>query len=508
MRRLISFIEPVLIMAISAALIVSLYNFYLLVNQQTETGIKEHLTDLTLKNSNFVRQKINSDLNTIYMLSNYISTFDNMIGDEVKQEINRVFIDMPFSVLIVRTNNGTYICSNNANINLDDPSYFLNPVNQDKTVSAIYKDALYGRDMLALTSPIYQKGQIVGSVSGLYYTDYIKNVLDDVLNANSFLQIIEKNGNFILFSDSENYLGQSNIYSLLGESKMKKGYSIDSVIFDIQKTKAGFAHFEYENHDIFLSYAPIGINDWYLLSITQKESLIDPNDIQSSTIILASRIMVIFALLLAYIIWRQLKYRRVMEENNANLKIINKRLKIEARIDLMTGLYNKVSSETMIAEFLEGEGKGGKHAFFILDVDNFKSINDEIGHLSGDRVLIEAANGIEHQFRTTDIKGRIGGDEFTILLKDIQSESDILKKAEGICSIFKDIKIIDGYEMRISGSVGISIYPDHGTTYQELFKKADIAMYEAKDRGKSCYSIYSKEMEFDTFKTIQKETTI
>lgn len=498
-KKMMNLIEPVLIMIVAVALITFLYDFYILVNENTETGNARHLEELTIKNADSVRQKISSDLNTIYSISKYIASFDDIQGEEAKDAINHISKNLPFSILLVSTVEGSYFCSNDADINLKEPAYFLRSSNGDKKVSGIYRNALFGKDMIALTSPIYHDQTIIGNISGLYYTDSIKNVFYETTNGNSFFQIIERNGNSILLSDASTYLGEPNIYTLLGQAKMKGQNSFDQVVKDIYGGKMGTTHFEYQEKDLYLSYAPIGVNDWYLLSFTQADGLISSNDIKGSTLQLMERIILLFFILIIYIIWRQFKYKKVLIQNNENLERLNKQLKYDAENDLLTGLHNRVTSENLIAEYIETEGKTTRHALFVIDVDNFKSINDEMGHLNGDKVLEEAAAGFGNHFRANDIKGRIGGDEFIILLKEIQSTEDIIKKAENIRNIFKEINIVvDDVSMPVSASIGIAIYPDHGIDYRELFKKADIAMYHSKELGKDSYYIYSNDIEFNS----------
>ena len=494
-KKLKFIIEPILIIVITVALITLLYNFYVLLNENTETGNERQLTEGTLNNASFIRQNINSDLNTVLTMSKYVTTFDDINGEEAKEAIDKISKELPFSLVLITSLKGTYICSNDAVIDLSDPEYFAGATGDDREVTGIYKHALFGRDMVALTSPIYQNGRLVGNVSGLYYSDYIQNSLVN-LGKDSFFQIIDKNGDYILFNDSPEYMEYKNIFTMLEKAKIADHKDFIDVMSDISKGKTGFIRFRLNNEDVYLSYAPVGVNDWYLLSFSKDEGLImRPSDIKDSTMILAVKIIVLFLILVAYIIWRQFKYKTVLEQHNANLEILNKKLKFEAENDLMTGLFNRVTSENMITDFLESDGKKGRHALFVLDIDNFKRINDEIGHLSGDKVLVEASAGICQHFRTSDIKGRFGGDEFIILLKDIDSEEDLIKKANEILTVFHDIKLKENDQINILGSIGIAVYPDHGTNYHELFKKADIAMYHSKEAGKNGYSIYDKDLE-------------
>lgn len=169
---------------------------------------------------------------------------------------------------------------------------------------------------------------------------------------------------------------------------------------------------------------------------------------------------------------------------------------MKAENDLLTGLYNKITSELVISDYLLNEGKEGRHALLIIDLDDFKNINDDLGHLFGDIALTETANEINHCLRTTDIKGRIGGDEFIVLLKNIKSNEDVELNAARLSSRLKEIKVTNaGIEWRLSGSIGIAIYPDHAIHFKDLFLKADKAMYSSKELDKGSYCIYNSNLD-------------
>ncbi len=167
-----------------------------------------------------------------------------------------------------------------------------------------------------------------------------------------------------------------------------------------------------------------------------------------------------------------------------------KMLEILSQTDLLTNCFNKVTTENLIRQTLKTKDNA-HHAMFIFDIDNFKTINDTLGHDIGDRVLIEIAQNLQSHFRDHDIIGRIGGDEFVVFLKNTQSRELVEKKAEMIIEAFKKANFGDEIQLQISGSIGISLYPTDGSTYEELYKAADKALYQSKLRGKNCYTFFS-----------------
>ena len=170
-------------------------------------------------------------------------------------------------------------------------------------------------------------------------------------------------------------------------------------------------------------------------------------------------------------------------------------LRQRAEHDLLTGLYNRVTTTNLINTALRTSGTDDRHALFVVDIDNFKLVNDRLGHLCGDRLIVETAQLIRKNFREEDVIGRVGGDEFVIFLKNFPSLELILNRAEGIGGSLREIRDDTLERIGISGSIGIAFYPHDGKTYEELFRKADCAMYAAKNSGKDTYRVYTRMIE-------------
>lgn len=172
-------------------------------------------------------------------------------------------------------------------------------------------------------------------------------------------------------------------------------------------------------------------------------------------------------------------------------------LMYKAEHDALTTLYNKATTEMKIKEFLSsGEAEAKQHAFLIFDIDFFKPINDNFGHAFGDALLSQVGKKVKKLFREGDIIGRIGGDEFVVFMKNIKNPSIALEKAAEICTTIRESYRQKGKVYNISSSIGISYYNQHGTTYQELYEKADAALYNSKEKGKNRYSLHSENMDY------------
>ena len=157
--------------------------------------------------------------------------------------------------------------------------------------------------------------------------------------------------------------------------------------------------------------------------------------------------------------------------------------------DFLTGLFNRETFEEWVNAYLR-QPSPQMHAFFMLDLDHFKEINDTMGHTKGDDVLRDVAKTLRHQFRKDDIIARLGGDEFVILLKNLDSDAVIERLAASLNRALCKTYTQDGISLSISASIGIARAPIDGTTFAELYPKADSALYEVKRGGKGSFHIY------------------
>ena len=161
-----------------------------------------------------------------------------------------------------------------------------------------------------------------------------------------------------------------------------------------------------------------------------------------------------------------------------------------AERDSMTGLLNHDATLAHIRLFLQGEGRKGNHALLAIDLDNFKDVNDRLGHQEGDVVLMRVAAELRRLFRDTDIVGRVGGDEFLVLVKDLGAQRMIRRKALELLETLQIIASDGEQSVSVSGSVGIAVYRADDKDTDQLYKEADTALYRAKEGGKNRYSQY------------------
>ncbi|MBN1664345.1 MAG: EAL domain-containing protein, partial [Deltaproteobacteria bacterium] len=185
------------------------------------------------------------------------------------------------------------------------------------------------------------------------------------------------------------------------------------------------------------------------------------------------------------------------------------RIQYLATHDGLTGLPNRVLFNQLINHTIQSERRYKRgFAVFFMDLDRFKIINDTLGHDAGDQLLQEIAIRLKQTLRAVDTVARLGGDEFVILIEEINDLSYVATVAEKILSAVIKPMMLLGEECRVTASIGVSIFPNDGRDEQSLMKKAEIAMYCAKEEGKNNFQIYSKDIKSQSIERLSIETNL
>lgn len=189
--------------------------------------------------------------------------------------------------------------------------------------------------------------------------------------------------------------------------------------------------------------------------------------------------------IMAYLVYRNIDKKKRSQEL----------LKQQAQIDILTGISNRASGSEQIEVLLKKERPEGRvHAFVMVDLDNFKQLNDSFGHMWGDKALYETACIMRKHCRENDVVCRLGGDEFVAFLYNIPRE--VVKK--NIEALSRKLHIRyekKGMEIEVSASIGVAIVPEHGETFKEIYETADRALYKVKKEAKGGYCISGNEVE-------------
>lgn len=200
-------------------------------------------------------------------------------------------------------------------------------------------------------------------------------------------------------------------------------------------------------------------------------------------------------------VWCHIRGKTIYGEEKEPLSVIGKvvnidlhkkelqKLEYKAKRDLLTGVYNKITTKEIVDDYLKRNSEK-KHILMMIDIDDFKHVNDSYGHLAGDNILVFLMEKIKRIF-AGEIIGRVGGDEFIVFVGNMEDRDSIFTKANMLREALNTAYEVEGQEVAVSGSIGISMYPEDGTTYTELIHCADKALYSVKDEGKGSFKLFT-----------------
>ena len=198
-------------------------------------------------------------------------------------------------------------------------------------------------------------------------------------------------------------------------------------------------------------------------------------------------------------------YRDISERKKFEVQMLH-----QSFHDSLTGIPNRALFMERLNRSLERAKRRKEYQFAVLmiDLDNFKSVNDSIGHMAGDKFLIQFSNLVNQCIRSTDTIARMGGDEFALLLEEFNNPREIFKIVRRISNIGKSSFFIERNEIKISASIGVVIETKSYDLAENILRDADIAMYRAKETGKSSFRIFKKEMHKMTLESLKMQNDL
>lgn len=329
---------------------------------------------------------------------------------------------------------------------------------------------------------------IIGEESGaqdgmllLYYPveEFKTIVKNGEFDGNVFYCIFDKSGK--IFAYTEGYgttLNSNNIWEIATDNATKNIMKrrMENGTSGISSGMDGRIQYK-------LVYAPVGINDWYvMLGIKQEYADFLQSKYWDDTRVMFIKLIAAVCVFLAIIV--ALNIIGKLRSNRQTKDLADK-----ADTDLLTDLSNKLATERKIKEYM-AEHPDEQALLFVLDIDNFKKINDTMGHAFGDEVLRTLGHQIRAEFRVTDIIGRTGGDEFMIFLKNVKDDTLLKQEADRVANFFSHFQAGEYVKYSATASIGAAVFPRDAKDFESLYKAADKALYKAKERGKNQLAFY------------------
>lgn len=390
------------------------------------------------------------------------------------------------NIYVVNSNYSAVDSEGQTYSNLLDEERFNKVFDANISMNAFIK-GVDGREYLYIMRPISSKTTSKGYV----VIEYVPHVMDTLLNDPKFssrktFALVASDGQVIESTGKKSYICE------VGGNAVQKAQdlfyvdgSYNSFKQAMYDCRSGSVQTVYQEEGRYIYYSPV---------VGCKASvvmLVDTADVEKSFTAVSKTIRSMMLEIGITIIAFVAIFAGIAVFNKAKYNLETEDLQNKADTDLLTDLYNKVATERMIREYLAGEGKNCVSMLFVLDVDDFKKINDTRGHAFGDQVLSQFGHSIRTWFRVGDILGRIGGDEFMIFIKDVKDPEVIRREGSRIMQFFEGFNVGEYTKYSPTASVGGAVYPNDADDFESLYKAADKAVYKSKKEGKNRVSFYA-----------------
>lgn len=471
--------------------------------------ISGHITELIEKNR-LVLQSVANAPEVIQYLKDPTPQ-RRAAAEEVLYDTNEVFGDANVMALtgadawqLIRTDGATLV-------NLSKRQHFKEAMKGRSYVSDVISSISTGNTMVVLESPVLDEdegdkpiGMIQRNFDLSALDDYVR-VLDD---EDTYIILMDRNGRIIANSNSD--------------TSERSGQIIDSsykFILDRIYNSSGAVDLSIDGQQSLVTYSRNVNTGWMIITVRPYHHLMIVVGDKATKAVIFGLSMLFIGTLFAFMLSVRVT-RPIIEMTNTIDEIVSGKadvdkievfsndelgqmakafnkmksdrdaFQLESELDRLTELYNKKTIENLcrmkLKVFNENAAPNVFMAFYIIDLDHFKEVNDLLGHQFGDKVLIEFSTGLKKIFRPNDCIGRFGGDEFIVILDGLPNTEIVIRKAEQIKQIAFNLTV-EGKSHIVTASIGIAIAPQSGRDYDTLFAAADKAVYHVKNNGKNGY---------------------
>lgn len=384
---------------------------------------------------------------------------------------------------------GTAYQYDGTTIQIGKTDYFQRAVSEDIWVTFTKDDGIDGRESIVIITPILQD-QCTGRYFICYYdiSQFGKIVKRLDFGLSSFCLLLDHTGRVIAMDSSREsnfFRNTEDFFTLLKEDEANQK-SVQGLWIHALNGDTGIGYYTIEGEEKAILVTSVADNNFYFVVGVDTEFIDSQVNVQwSKNAGMLRQIMVTMLIFVGMVIVANIITK--VKDNDNSRKLVD-----IANTDELTDLYNKAATEREIKQYL-AEHPNEKGLMLVLDIDNFKKINDTMGHAFGDEVLHTFGIRIRAQFRATDIVGRTGGDEFIVYVHDIKSREAIQNQVKRIEKFFQNFQAGEYVKYSATASIGAAIYPDDARDFEGLYKAADRALYVAKRRGKNQLAFYGDE---------------
>ncbi len=502
--------------------------------------IKNSAIELTKSQNQMISELIDKEINLLaplasdYNVMALLSDQKNQYRTDIVNELMIKYAENKPNMLGVFLNNldGVSIATNNTSevgMILKDRNYHKRTVSErTPVISETLISRFQGLQIFVVTYPVFSpsNGDFIGYVASAIRSDSMA----------IYLKGMKLNG----ADSSYAYLIDENGYVIYHPDKKKIGLPVENleiryIMNDMQNGKQAsptIVHYSESSQDMIGACSLIDKTKWMLVIVGNMNEFEAPIQSLTTVIIIFCVLITIITSIVGFFLAKQISNPIIksLESKNEQLTALYEEISAseeelhqqvdelnEHRATILEMAYHdsltKLANRTLFIDHLnalisESERSSVKFAITFLDLDNFKRINDTLGHSIGNDLLVETANRLTNGIKANDFLARLSGDEFSIILSNMESMDEITPYLDKLMELFTEPFNIKNKTINLTISIGISRYPKDGATVEELLKNADTAMYSAKEMGKNAYQFFSENMKSELLRKTELERSL
>ena len=471
------------------------------------TIISKHVSEIIEKNQ-AVLQSLALSPNVISYLQNPTEEKRQYV-EKILRDTDDIFDDSNSTALTGSDGWQLIRTDGSKPVNLQNRQHFQEAMKGRSFVSDIISSMSTGKLIIVMEVPVLNyEGQPIGMVQRNFNLESLQDFVRTLDESENSIIIMDRTGRVISNSetkdDEEDFIDNTSY----------------KFILDRIYNSSGVIRLDIKGEDSLATYSRNLDTGWMIVTIRPYHFITEQVVDKAAKAIIFGLVMLFFGTIVAYLLTMRvtkpiIEMTEVVDKIASGEKIevphmevkrddelgqmaaaFNKlrserdSYQLESELDKLTELFNKKTMENLckmkLKTFNENENSNILLAFYIIDLDHFKEVNDLLGHQFGDKVLAEFARGLKKIFRPNDCIGRFGGDEFVVIVDSLPNMEVVIRKAEQIKQIAYNLTI-DEKSRFVTASIGIAIAPQNGRDYDSLFAAADKAVYHVKNNGKNGY---------------------
>ncbi len=469
--------------------------------------ISEHISDLIARNQAVLKSLSMSPTIIEYVQKPTAEKHDYVF--KILKDADEIFDDNNLTALtgangwqMIRTDGATLV-------NLNKRQHFQEAMKGRSYVSDIISSMATGKMVIVIEVPVFDEtGKAIGMVQRNFDLTALQDYVMTLDDSEVYVIVMDRTGRIIVNSDERDTL--NNEYAIDNSYKF---------ILDRIYNSTGVIRIDVNDEDSLATYSRNLDTGWMIVTIRPYHYILDQVYDKAVKALVFGMVVLFIGTLVAYLLTMRVT-KPIVEMTNVVEEIVSGKTdvekievsgddelgqmakafnkirserdayQLESELDKLTELFNKKTMENLckmkLKTFNENENSNIFMAFYIIDLDHFKEVNDLLGHQFGDKVLVEFAKGLKKIFRPNDCIGRFGGDEFVVIVDSLPNMEVVIRKAEQIKQIAFNLAL-EGRSHFVTASIGIAIAPQNGRDYDSLFASADKAVYHVKNNGKNGY---------------------